>query len=213
MAYNGIIVFGEMGSGKDTLADLIIETDGRFKKYGLGDIIRLIKKVTLVDPAWFGDERTFMQLAADKLREIDMDILNHFALAKMLEENLEQIRLTRETYRQDLDGLFRQIRIGHDVIPMIVGGRTWKDYDYWNSRGFLTVGIEVEAEKRVERLVVRDGQEVAGKSSSAHNTEKDVRAIIDQCTIKADNNGTLDDLGREVDRVLAFFFKKEAAKD
>ena len=45
MAYNGIIIFGEMGSGKDTLADQIIEQDQRIKKYGLGDIIRLIKKV------------------------------------------------------------------------------------------------------------------------------------------------------------------------
>ncbi|KAF5070409.1 hypothetical protein [Proteiniclasticum sp. QWL-01] len=207
MTYNGMIIFGEMGSGKDTLADRIIEADGRFKKYGLGDIIRLIKKVSTVDPAWFGNERTFMQLAADKLREIDMDILNHFALAKMLEENLGDFTLTKEAYREDLNRLFEKILRDHNVIPMIVGGRTWKDYDYWTSRGFLAVGIEVDAHKRMERLVLRDGQEVAEKSDSTHNTEKDVREIIERCELKVDNNGSLEDLDREVERVTQYFFK------
>lgn len=211
MTYNGIIIFGEMGSGKDTLADMIIDRDQRFKKYGLGDIIRLIKKVTLVDPVWFGDERSFMQLAADKLREIDMDILNHFALAKMLEENLTEFNLTRENYREDLDGLFRRIRDEENVIPMIVGGRTWKDFDYWTGRGFLSVGLEVDAEKRMERLILRDGHEIAQNSDTSHNTEKDVRDIIERCAIQADNNGTLEDLTGEVERVTRFFFGEEQA--
>ena len=206
MTYNGIIIFGEMGSGKDTLADLIIEAEHRFKKYGLGDIIRLIKKVTLVDPVWFGDERSFMQLAADKLREIDLDILNHFALAKMLEDNLAEFSLSRENYRADLDEIFRRIRDEANVIPMIVGGRTWKDYDYWTSRGFLSVGLEVDAKVRMDRLILRDGEEIAGNSDSSHNTEKDVRDIIQKCEIKADNNGTLKDLEREVEKVRQFFF-------
>ena len=209
MAYNGIIIFGEMGSGKDTLADQIIEQDQRIKKYGLGDIIRLIKKVTLVDPVWFGDERTFMQLAADKLREIDLDILNHFALAKMLEENLSEISLSKDHYREDLDGLFHKIRQESNTIPMIVGGRTWKDYEYWTSRGFLDVGILVGAHKRIDRLTVRDGDEIAQKSNSAHNTEKDVRDIIDQCAVKVDNNGSLEDLKQEAARVVSLFEAKE----
>ncbi|MFZ2258076.1 MAG: hypothetical protein WAV55_08055 [Clostridiaceae bacterium] len=209
MAYNGIIIFGEMGSGKDTLADQIIEQDQRIKKYGLGDIIRLIKKVTLVDPVWFGDERTFMQLAADKLREIDLDILNHFALAKMLEENLSEISLSKDHYREDLDGLFHKIRQESNTIPMIVGGRTWKDYEYWTSRGFLDVGILVDAHKRIDRLTVRDGDEIAQKSNSAHNTEKDVRDIIDQCAVKVDNNGSLADLKQEAARVVSLFEAKE----
>lgn len=206
MSYNGIIIFGEMGSGKDTLADLIIDADPRFKKYGLGDIIRLIKKVTLVDPVWFGDERSFMQLAADKLREIDMDLLNHFALAKMLEDNLSKFSLSRESYRDDLDGLFQRIRQEADVIPMIVGGRTWKDLEYWTGRGFLSVGLEVTAEKRLERLILRDGAEIAQNSDPTHNTEKDVRDIIQRCAVKADNNGTLEDLDKEVDRIGKIFF-------
>lgn len=209
MAYNGIIIFGEMGSGKDTLADQIIEQDQRIKKYGLGDIIRLIKKVTLVDPVWFGDERTFMQLAADKLREIDLDILNHFALAKMLEENLSEISLSKDHYREDLDGLFHKIRQESNTIPMIVGGRTWKDYEYWTSRGFLDVGILVDGHKRIDRLTVRDGDEIAQKSNSAHNTEKDVRDIIDQCAVKVDNNGSLEDLNQEAARVVSLFEAKE----
>lgn len=205
MNYNGMIIFGEMGSGKDTLADFIIAQDPDFSKYGLGDIIRLIKKVTLVDPRWFGDERTFMQTAADKLREIDMDILNHFALAKMLEEHVAEIRLSREHYREDLNALFKRIREEAHVIPLIVGGRTWHDYEYWTKRGFLSVGILVDAEKCLERLILRDGDEIAARSNAAHNTEKDVRAIIEECAIKVDNNGDLETLRDEARRVMEYF--------
>ena len=209
MIYNGFIIFGEMGSGKDTLADMIIEEDPRFKKYGSGDIIRLIKKVTLVDPTWFGDERTFMQTAADKLREIDRDILNHFALAKMLEENLEEVHLTKEAYQSDLKAHFQKMLNEQHVIPMIVGGRTWEDNEYWTGRGFLAIGLLLDPEQSRKRLIVRDGKETATRSDSTHNTEKDVREIIKKCELIVDNNGSLDDLKLEVERVIRYFFRKK----
>jgi len=87
MEYNGIIIFGEMGSGKDTLADYIIEKENKVKKYGLSDIIRGMKPVVSVSPEWKNNERGFMQLVADKLREIDMNILNKYALGKMIQDN------------------------------------------------------------------------------------------------------------------------------
>ncbi|PKK40030.1 hypothetical protein ABB02_00825 [Clostridiaceae bacterium JG1575] len=205
MSYNGIIIFGEMGSGKDTLADFIIEEDRRVKKYGLGDIIRLIKKVTLVDPQWFGDERSFMQRVADKLREIDMDILNHFALAKMLEENLKDFQLTKDHYREDLDALFQRVRDEGNTVPMIVGGRTWMDYEYWKNRGFLTVGLTASPENRRIRLILRDGEQIAQKSDFTHNTEMDVRDIIEKCELIVSNDGDLKELKSNMHQVTERF--------
>ncbi len=205
MKYNGMIIFGEMGSGKDTLADLIIESDPDFSKYGLGDIIRVLKKVSLVDPNWIGDQRTFMQTTADKLREIDVDLLNHYALADMLMEHLGDFALTKENYREDLNTLFTRVREEAHVIPLIVGGRTWMDLAYWTKRGFLSVGILVDNDIRLDRLVDRDGRQIASRSNAAHNTEKDVGDIIKECEIKVDNNGGIDELRGEARRLAEFF--------
>lgn len=205
MKYNGMIIFGEMGSGKDTLADLIIEAAPEFSKYGLGDIIRVLKKVSLVDPNWLGDERTFMQTTADKLREIDVDLLNHYALADMLLDNLGDFRLTKENYREDLNEVFQRIREEAHVIPLIVGGRTWQDFEYWTKRGFLSVGIVVEPEVRMKRLTKRDGTEIASRSNAAHNTEKDVGDIIRSCETTVDNNLGLEELKEEAERMVRQF--------
>lgn len=202
MKYNGIIIFGEMGSGKDTLADILMSLDNRLKKYGLGDVMRMLKKISTVDPKWFKDERTFMQTCADKLREIDINILNHYALARMFEENLDEYELTKENYRSDLDNLFKRIKLEKNVIPIIVGGRTYADYDYWKNIGFATVGILISNETRIERLITRDGKTVADNSDSTHNTEKDVRDIIQKCEFKVSNDGTLEDLKNESENLL-----------
>lgn len=204
MNYNGIIIFGEMGSGKDTLADFIIEEDKRIKKYGLGDIIRTIKPVSIVDPMWFGNERTLYQTFADKLREINYDILNEYALGKMIQENFNgKPIITKENYDEDLKNIFEKMRNESNFIPMIVGGRTFSDYDYWKKRNFFVVGITMEKENRISRLIARDGEEVAKKSDSTHNTEKDVRDIIEKADIKVNNDGTLEDLREEAKKVLS----------
>lgn len=201
MKYNGLIIFGEMGSGKDTLADLMIEGDGRVHKYGLGEVMRSLSRIATVDPQWFDNERSFMQNVADHLRMVDDDIFNQYALATMLKENLGEYHLRKEHYGEDLQEAFAAV---HDkgVIPIIVGGRTWMDYHFWQDRNFLTVGINIDREMRLARLKIRDGEEEAANSSAQHNTERDVHDIILKCEVKADNNGSLDDLKNEAMRVL-----------
>jgi len=52
-------------------------------------------------------------------------------------------------------------RIREIEIPIIVGGRTIADFDFWTEKGFLAVGLEVDKDIRFERLVLRDGLEIA----------------------------------------------------
>ncbi|HBT18517.1 MAG TPA: hypothetical protein DEA52_00515, partial [Clostridiaceae bacterium] len=155
MSYNGIIIFGEMGSGKDTLADFIIELETKTKKYGLGDIIRNMKPIVSISPEWSGNERGFFQLVADKLREIDMNILNKFALSRMITENAALHKVSQETKWEDIYENLR--RVNQEILPMIVGGRTKDDFDFWKKAGFLIVGITATKENRFHRLVLRDG--------------------------------------------------------
>ncbi|WP_040212712.1 hypothetical protein [Clostridium polynesiense] len=200
--YNGIIIFGEMGSGKDTLADMISFYNKDIKKYGLGDIIRSMKPVLRVSPEWNGRERGFYQSVADKLREIDKNILNKYCLSKMFsdytKEDLKEIK--EETEYEDI--IHNLKLINGEFLPMIVGGRTYDDYDYWKNIGFMVVGIKTDRNLRMERLIVRDGEEVARKSDPNHNTEKNVADIVEKSDYIVKNDGTLEDLKKEAEKLV-----------
>lgn len=208
MSYNGIIIFGEMGSGKDTLADFIIELETKTKKYGLGDIIRNMKPIVAISPEWSGNERGFFQLVADKLREIDMNILNKFALSRMITENTALHKVSQETKWEDIYENLR--RVNQEILPMIVGGRTKDDFDFWKKAGFLIVGITATKENRFHRLVLRDGEEVAKNSNPNHNTEKEVAILVEKADFIANNDGSLEDLKVKAEEVLAFFHAQKA---
>ena len=205
MEYNGIIIFGEMGSGKDTLADYIIEKENKVKKYGLSDIIRGMKPVVSVSPEWKNNERGFMQLVADKLREIDMNILNKYALGKMIQDNAEQVEITQDRKWDEINENLR--RVNQKIIPMIVGGRTKDDFDFWKKSGFLIVGITATKENRFARLVARDGEEVAKNSNPNHNTEKEVASLVEKAAMIINNDGTLEEIKEKASDVLETYLK------
>ncbi|NLB21533.1 MAG: hypothetical protein GX829_12115, partial [Clostridium sp.] len=166
MKYNGIIIFGEMGSGKDALADFIIDLEPKTKKYGLGDIIRNMKPIVAISPEWSGNERGFFQLVADKLREIDMNILNKYALSRMITENAQLHPVAQESKWNDI---YKNLeRVNENILPMIVGGRTKDDCDFWKKARFLIVGITDTKENRNQILVLREGEEVAKNSNTNH---------------------------------------------
>ena len=210
MKYNGIIIFGEMGSGKDALADFIIDFEPKTKKYGLGDIIRNMKPIVAISPEWSGNERGFFQLVADKLREIDMNILNKYALSRMITENAQLHPVAQESKWNDIYENLE--RVNENILPMIVGGRTKDDFDFWKKAGFLIVGITATKENRYQRLVLRDGEEVAKNSNPNHNTEKEVAVLVDKADFIANNDGTLEDLKIKAKEILHYFENEERTK-
>lgn len=163
---NGIVIFGEMGSGKDTFAEILSDLLPSCSLYNIGYICREFMKVANIKEDWAGKGREFGQLVSVKLREIDENILNDYTYAKAIE---------------------------NENLPVIIGGRTKKDYEYWKNKGFLIVGVNVDYDIRIKRLKSRDKDFNLG--SLNHMTEVDVPYIIKNlCDVLIENNGDLEEL-------------------
>lgn len=196
--YNGIVIFGEMGAGKDALADLICELRDKARIYKISVLCREMMKVSKVNPMWRGQERYIGQTIADRIRELDIDIMCDYILTLIYEKGQRKYGWNNS----DLEGaafekaLLEQLSvIKNDELSIVVGGRTITDLNYWKNKNYLIVGIKVSEEVRKNRLISRDGQEVVKNSSSEHNTEVDVPNIINNlCHEVILNDGTLEDL-------------------
>ncbi|OPJ59327.1 hypothetical protein [Clostridium oryzae] len=198
--YNGIVIFGEMGSGKDTLARMIEDIRDDSKIYNMGVLCREMMKVAKVNPKWKGQERFIGQTIADKFRELDINIMCDYILSLILGDSLVSID-NNEDYVNSITNELRNVR--KNQLSIIVGGRTLTDFEYWRKLDFFMLGIKVGEKVRETRLKERDGAETAQNSSSKHNTEKDVSYIINNlCDAVIVNDGTLDDLRTNINSVL-----------
>jgi dephospho-CoA kinase len=203
--YNGIVIFGGMGAGKDALASQFTAVRESSKIYNIGVLCREMMKVAKVNPAWRGLERYIGQTTADKLREMDANIMCDYILALIYERGQKKYGWDNSNLEGDEynKALLKQLSlISSDELSIIVGGRTLQDLDYWKAKNFLAVGVKVSDEVRKARLVSRDGEKTASNSSSQHNTEVDVPHIVnDLCDEIIYNDGTLEQL-REAARQL-----------
>ena len=205
-SYNGIVIFGEMSTGKDIFADFLIEIDSRCAKYNIGNAVRQFFSILKVTSKYKGKNRSFGQTIADKLREVDSQFLNDYCLSLYYEKwqkinKWDNSSLEGAEFHQAL--LSQLTSIKDKELPIIVGGRTYDDFDYWTEKNFLTVGIVCDNETRFKRLVERDGLEVASNSNFKHNTEIDVSDIAkNKCMVVVDNNSTFDHLKLEAIKVL-----------
>lgn len=204
--YNGIVIFGEMGAGKDALAEQFCLLRERAIIYKISVLCREMMKVSKVNPAWRGLERYIGQTIADRIRELNIDIMCDYILALIYEKGQKRYgwdisSLEGEEYNKALLEQLSIIR--EDELSIIVGGRTITDLNYWKNRNYLIVGIKVSDEVRKNRLISRDGQEMVKNSSSEHNTEIDVPNIINNlCHEVILNDGTLEDLKNKAQDLL-----------
>lgn len=204
--YNGIVIFGEMGSGKDALADKFCKLRKHGKIYKISVLCREMMKVSKINAKWRGFERYIGQVVADKLREIDINIMCDYILALIYESGQKRydwnnIDLKDDDFNRTVTNQLSLIR-NHE-LSIIVGGRTLTDLNYWREKNYLIVGIKVSNEKRKNRLISRDGEDIVNNSDESHNTETDVPYIINNlCHEIIINDGTLEDLEEEASKLL-----------
>ncbi len=207
--YNGIIIFGEMSTGKDALADFLLELNPKSAKYNIGNVVRQFIPIVKLNPQFKGRDRVFTQMIADKLREVHPMLLNDYCFSLIYskwekEFNWGQEELTEENLLEVLNKQLSQLK--EKEIPIIVGGRTPNDFIYWSQRNFLVVGLYCDHEVRFNRLVARDGIEVARNSDFTHNTEIQVKDIVNnKCDIVIDNSFDFEHLKNEAQKLLSMF--------
>ncbi|MDP4087863.1 MAG: hypothetical protein Q8930_01180 [Bacillota bacterium] len=204
--YNGIVIFGEMGAGKDALAAEFGAIKENSRIYNIGILCREMMKIAKVNPSWRGLERYIGQTTADKLREMDVNIMCDYILALIYERGQrkygwDNAGLEGEDFNRAILEQLSAMR--KDELSIIVGGRTMEDLEYWRGKNFLIVGVKVSEEIRRSRLISRDGERVVKNSSSTHNTEADVPRIVDELSDEIIyNDGTLKDLRNAAEELL-----------
>lgn len=149
----GIIIFGIMGSGKDTLAAMILDKINNSKIYKLGEEIRSM--VDANNPG--GDNRKLYQEYGQKRREVEgIDVWNNSCKRKI-----------------EMDS-----RVEKFKFPVIADGRQLNEAAYWKELGFYVVGITAPSQTRYDRLIERDGS--CDITRMTHDTELQAQYVSTQ---------------------------------
>lgn len=168
-----IIIFGKIASGKDTLADFLVEAFN-YKKLKLGKYIR--EQVDKLSLQPFTDRRNEYQQYGQSCRRIfGYDVWN--------------------------EATFREIDINLPVNFIIADGRQVNEYDYWKSKGFFTVGIFADETTRDERVIARDGK--SQKEHFNHETETQAGRCVQKSDFIVNNNGGFEELHEQIFVMLA----------
>lgn len=171
---------GQISSGKDTIADYVE------KKYG-------------------GVKVSFSQPLRDILNRLylPIDRKHMVTLAQILIDNFGGDVLSKT--------IATEIKKSDKKIFVLPNIRREDDYKHLKSEpGFMLVAVNTEAAKCYERLVKR-GQNEDDKTKTWEqfkkdltlSTEVDIPVLIEKSAVKLDNNGSLEDLYGQVDKLIA----------
>ncbi|MEZ7890445.1 MAG: AAA family ATPase [Candidatus Wallbacteria bacterium] len=163
-----IIVIGKMGSGKDTLAEFFVK-NFNYRQTSIAGRLKVIADL-LYPEAFAGNDRnlkrSILQKLGDLLRSQNINILN--------------------------DALFSEIKV-KNLAPVVISDvRYSMEYDYFVSRGFVPVKINIDDAVRFERLLKRDGTYPSIETLN-HKSENDI-VLKNMNFLEVDNNGSLADL-------------------
>lgn len=164
-----IIIFGQAGAGKTTTAEILRDIYN-YAIFSLG------RKIHAECSLHGQHKREEMQEYGQAMRRIfGNDVWNDWMYKSL------------QTY-----GKSDVLAEGKVVID---DGRQLNEFDYWNSKGFVTVGITAPYELRKERILQRSGY-VFTESQANHDTEIQALECAGKCDIQICNDKDLGYLKR-----------------
>lgn len=152
-----IALFGKMRTGKDTVADLLIN-DHDFKKYslatGIGEII-----YKYFPNAWDnGKPRHHYQHIGQQLRELDKNVWINYLLSSVERDGVERV--------------------------VVADGRQVNEADALRKEGYLIVLVKTEEETRIKRIL--ESGDNFNPEQLNHETEQQVDKITPDVVIRND---------------------------
>ena len=179
-----IIIFGQMGSGKTTIAHTIMNKNTHIR-LGLGDKIHL---ECMLHGNHTRKEKQDYGQAMRKVFGIDVwcDYLwkRYHWLRVMWEEDGEKCKYL-----------------------VIDDGRQLNELKFFKERSFYTIGVKTEIDLRQARLFERNGY-ITPYEDFSHDTEIQAKECVGRCDVIIENNGTIQELIDKVNKILHEQFTK-----
>jgi dephospho-CoA kinase len=104
-------------------------------------------------------------------------------------------------WNETLENDIKILSVQHGISNFaIADGRQLNELAYWQSRGFITLGITADADIRDKRLIERDG--VSQKQYFNHQTEIEAMDCIQRCNYIVNNNESFEFLKAQIDMIV-----------
>ncbi|GBG55175.1 hypothetical protein SPFL3102_03563 [Sporomusaceae bacterium FL31] len=190
-----ILLIGEMGAGKDTVAELL--KDHQREAFGdlIKDLVKWIRK-GYIGMAYYALKPLFK----DKKPEDLMRRLKEFKdLPKVGPKDrllLQELGTYCRLHKNDI--WMRPIldNLKEDQKYVITDCRRQDEFDACLRRGFIPVAVCAFESIRKDRLIERDKK--ISIEEMSHTAEREIQALIPQCHAFVYNNGSKEDLQLEL---------------
>lgn len=183
-----VILFGAMGAGKDTVANMLqfLAEKHNKKEYDYACVnLKLSRKIYCIIRDLTGREPTRKELQE----------LGEFC-RKLFGNNV-----WNETLYADIDTFLNDPAVNF----IITDGRQAHELDFWKKKGFVPIGVAAPLEERLKRIAERDGYDQTDRAN--HETEARALETVNHCDIIIYNDGTIDELRDKVREVYWNFLK------
>lgn len=184
-----IAVISSAGGGKDTAAETLVHQYG-YRRYAFADNVKLVARKWF--PHLYDEEkkpRWLLQAIGTMFREIDPDIW-----IKALFSDIDREQ-----------GILKKYGYAPEAI-IITDCRMPNEYEALKKRGFTFIRITVDEDIRNQRM--RDRGDNFTNNDLKHHTETFYDSF--ECVYEISNNGTLEELKYELDRVMDKLLMKGA---
>lgn len=121
------------------------------------------------------------------------------------EEMQKYARYMREVFGQDVwnDYLYNHYIEGLKNTKIVIDdGRQPDEMLYWRQKGFICIGVTAKEKLRIERIEKRSGY-IPTRKQLNHTTEIMTKNCVSQCKYIIHNDDTLDELDKQVMRIMA----------
>lgn len=187
-SYN-IAVIAEAGAGKDVVAEYLIEKYG-YSRYAFADNVKLVAETWFPELYGNGKEkpRWLLQTIGTMFREID-----EYVWINAMLEDIANSKAYRERNKYSKEHI------------TITDCRMPNEYEVLKEKGYTFLRVVTDEDIRLKRL--KDRGDSFKEEDLEHHTESFYNSF--HCDYVIDNNGTLDELHKQIDNLMMRLSKGE----